>query len=122
MKIAVSATDKGLGANLDPRFGRCQYFVIVEVEEGKIKGHKDIENRSVGVMKGAGIQAAQTIANEGVNVVIAGNFGPNAFQVLSMSGIKIVTTASGTVKEVVEKYLKGELKEIVQPTLGMGRR
>jgi predicted Fe-Mo cluster-binding NifX family protein len=74
---------------------------------------------------GAGIKIAQTIANEGVKVVITGNVGPNAFEVLSAAGIEIVTGAFGTVREVVEKFKRGELKRTGAATVGghfgMGR-
>lgn len=86
-----------------------------------------VPNMAAGAMSGAGIQAAQTVANRGVKVLITGNVGPNAFQALSAAGIKIVTGAFGTVKEVIEKYKRGELKETNMPTvrghfgMGMGR-
>ena len=120
MRIAVSATDKNLDANVDPRFGRSPYFIIVETGENKIKSHEIIENKSVQAMRGAGIQAAQTVANKGVNVVICGSIGPNAFNVLSSTGIKIITGVSCSVREAVEKYLKGELKEVSRATIGFG--
>jgi len=76
-----------------------------------------IPNIASGAMGGAGIQAAQNIASRGVKVLITGNVGPNAFQALSAAGIKIVTGAFGTVREVVEKYKRGELKETSTPTV-----
>jgi len=122
MKICVSAVANSLDAQLDPRFGRCPYFVIVDSESMQFE---DIPNRASGATGGAGIQAAQIIANKGVKVVITGNVGPNAFQALSSAGIKIVTGAFGTVREAVEKYKKGELGETGAPTVGghfgMGR-
>lgn len=122
MKICVSAVANSLDARLDPRFGRCPYFVIVDSESMQFEA---IPNMASGAMGGAGIQAAQTIANKGVKVVITGNVGPNAFQALSASGIKIVTGAFGTVREAVEKYKRGELRETGAPTVGghfgMGR-
>ena len=120
MKIAVTATHRSLDADVDPRFGRCMCFVIVETEGNEIKDHKEISNEAIQASRGAGIQAAQTIANEGVDVVITGNIGPNAFNVLSQTGIKIVTGVSGKVSEAVKKYLKGELKETKQPTVNFG--
>jgi predicted Fe-Mo cluster-binding NifX family protein len=84
-----------------------------------------IPNMASGATGGAGIQAAQTIASKGAKVLITGNVGPNAFQALSVAGIKIVTGAFGTVREVVEKYKRGELSETSAPTVGghfgMGR-
>jgi predicted Fe-Mo cluster-binding NifX family protein len=69
-------------------------------------------------MGGAGIQAAQTLTKKGVDVLITGNVGPNAFQVLKSAGVKMVVGVNGTVREVVEKYKRGELKETGAPTVG----
>jgi predicted Fe-Mo cluster-binding NifX family protein len=122
MKICVSAESNSLDSPIDPRFGRCPYFVIVESEKMQFEV---IQNMASGATGGAGIQAAQTIASKGSKVLITGNVGPNAFQALSAAGIKIVTGASGTVREVVEKYKRGELRETGAPTVGghfgMGR-
>ena len=115
MKICVSAVANSLDAQLDPRFGRCPYFVIVDLESMQFEA---IPNNASGAMGGAGIQAAQTIAGKGVTVLITGNVGPNAFQALSTAGIKIVTGAFGTVRESVEKFKRGELREIGAPTVG----
>ena len=115
MKICVSAVANGLDAQLDPRFGRCPYFVIVDLESMQFEA---IPNDASGAMGGAGIQAAQTIAGKGVTVLITGNVGPNAFQALSAAGIKIVTGAFGTVRESVEKFKRGELRETGAPTVG----
>jgi len=120
MKIAVSASGDNLDSNVDQRFGRCPYFIILETEGNEIKSHKVINNQATEAMRGAGIQAAQTVANKGAEVVITGNIGPNAFNVLSQTGIKVVTGVSGKVGEVVKKYLNGELKETTQPTVGFG--
>jgi predicted Fe-Mo cluster-binding NifX family protein len=122
MNICVSAYSGSLDAEVDSRFGRCAYFVIVDSETMEFNA---ISNDSTGAAHGAGIQAAQTVANMGVEVVITGNVGPNAYSVLSAAGIKIVTGVSGTVREAVEKYKKGQLEEVSNPTVGghfgMGR-
>jgi len=88
MKIAVSATAGSLDAIVDPRFGRCAYFVIVEVEKNEIKNAEAVQNPAATAIGGAGIQAAQLIASKGAKVLISGNIGPNAFSVLSGTGIK----------------------------------
>jgi predicted Fe-Mo cluster-binding NifX family protein len=125
VKIAVSAMADNMDAQVDPRFGRCAYFVIAEIEGNEVKGHKVIKNTGVQASRGAGITAGQIIANEGVEAVITGNVGPNAFNVLSQTGIKIYTGVVGvTVKSAIEKYLKGELKETdaaTGPVFGGGR-
>lgn len=115
MKIGIPASSDTLEADVDPRFGRCQYFLIVDSDSMDFTA---VPNDSINASHGAGIQAAQIIANMGVDVVITGNVGPNAFNVLFASGIKIVTGASGSVKAVVEKFKSGQLKEVKNPTVG----
>lgn len=123
MKIGVTSTGKDLNAQVDPRFGRCQYFLIIDSET---MNFEIIPNESAMASGGAGIQAAQMIAKTGTKVVLTGNVGPNAFQTLSAAGVKVVTGVDGTVKEAVEKYKKGELKETdsasVNSHFGMGGR
>jgi predicted Fe-Mo cluster-binding NifX family protein len=115
MKICVSSTANSLDAPVDLRFGRCPYFIIVDLETMQFEA---IPNMASGAMGGAGIQAAQIIASKGAKVVITGNVGPNAFQALSAAGIKIITGVYGTVREVVEKYKRGELKEMNASAVG----
>jgi len=121
MKVAVSSTSGSLEAQVDPRFGRCPYFIIVDTETME---YEAIQNISAGAMSGAGIQAAQMVADKGVGAVITGNVGPNAFQVLSSAGIRIFIGAYGTVREAVERFKRGELQEALAPGpmgMGMGR-
>ena len=123
MKITVSATEGSLNADIDMRFGRCPYYIIFEIEENKIKGHEILKNIADQEMRGAGITAAQIVVNKETNIVITGNVGPKSFSVLSASGIKIISGVNGNVKDAVEKYLRGELKESKKsmPGFGMGR-
>jgi len=107
MKICISSTGEGLNAQVDPRFGRCSYFLIVDTGT---MNFETISNESAMTSGGAGIQAAQAVAKAGVEAVVTGNVGPNAFQTLSAAGIKVFTGANGTIKDVIEKYKKGELK------------
>ncbi|MCW4047534.1 MAG: NifB/NifX family molybdenum-iron cluster-binding protein [Candidatus Bathyarchaeota archaeon] len=120
--MCVSATSNNLDAQLDPRFGRCAYLVIVDSETLR---YEATPNAAAATTGGAGIQAAQAIANKGVKLLITGNVGPNAFSALSAAGIEIVTSPSGTVREVIEKFKKGELQSTRAPTVGghfgMGR-
>jgi len=121
LRVAVSAAGPSLDAPVDPRFGRCAYFVIVDTDTMQ---YEIVPNSSLNAPSGAGIQAAQTVASKDIKVLITGHVGPNAFQALSAVGIKIVIGAFGTVKEVIEKYKSGELKETDVPTVrghfGMG--
>ncbi|MCW4018807.1 MAG: NifB/NifX family molybdenum-iron cluster-binding protein [Candidatus Bathyarchaeota archaeon] len=115
MKICLTSTSNSLDAALDPRFGRCAYFIIIDPETAQFEA---VPNSSQDASGGAGIQAAQVIANKGVKVVITGNVGPNAFQALSVAGVEIITGASGVVREVVEQYKRGELTKTDAPTVG----
>ena len=114
MKIGISSTGADLDAQIDPRFGRCSYFLVVDSET---MSFESISNESAMASGGAGIQAAQTVVKAGVQLIITGNVGPNAFQTLSAAGIKVFT-GSGSVKEAVEQYKKGKLKEIETASVG----
>ncbi len=117
VKIAIPSVGEDLDAQIDPRFGRCQYFLILN-EKGELL--KSIPNQGCGAMRGAGTNAAQLVADQRINVVIAGNVGPNAYGLLNASGIKIFAGAAGmTVKKAFDAYKKGKLKE-VEPSTGYG--
>jgi predicted Fe-Mo cluster-binding NifX family protein len=122
MKIAVSATAPDLSAKVDPRFGRCSYFVIVDADSMEFEG---IENNSASAGGGAGIAAAQLIAGKEVAVVLTGNCGPNAFDVLNAAGIQVMTGVTGTIEEAVKKYQAGEYNAISEANVsshsGMGK-
>lgn len=103
MKIAVSAKGGSLYAQMEERFGRCQYFIIVDSETMKFTA---LQNPNINVMGGAGPAAAKKIAEYGAHVLLTGNVGSNARQALQAAGIAVVTQVAGTVKEAVEKYLE----------------
>jgi predicted Fe-Mo cluster-binding NifX family protein len=121
MKIAISSTGKDLHSQIDPRFGRCQYFVFVDPETMEFEA---LENEGLMASGGAGVQAAQSVVQKGVNAVITGNLGPNAASALSASGIKVYLVTGGTVKDVIGSYKTGSLREAsgatVSPHFGMG--
>jgi len=115
MRIAVSATAPGLDADVDPRFGRCQYFIIVDPQSMEFE---TLENSSAMAAGGAGISTAQMIASKGVEFVLTGNCGPNAYQTLSAAGIQVITGVSGRIKDAVEAYNTGRLQPSTQPNVG----
>ena len=114
MKIVVSSTSNDLAGQLDPRFGRCAYLIIVDSETMQFEA---IPNAAANSGGGAGIQTAQLIADKGAKVVITGNVGPNAFRALSAAGIEIITGAVGIIQEVVEKFKQGEYNRTGAPTV-----
>ncbi|MFW6140202.1 MAG: NifB/NifX family molybdenum-iron cluster-binding protein [Acidobacteriota bacterium] len=122
MKIAVTATKPDLSAQVDPRFGRSPYFIIVDSET---MDFEVIENSSAGAASGAGIQAAQLVANKGIELILTGSCGPNAFQTFQAAGVKIIVGVSGTIKQAVQQYKSGNLNQTAQanvpPHFGMGR-
>ncbi len=115
MKIGVTSKGRDLNADVDPRLGRCSYFIIADPETMEFEA---ISNESAAASGGAGVQTAQMLARAGVDAVITGNAGPNAFQTLQAAGVKVITGANGTVKEAIEKYKKGELKETGEANVG----
>jgi predicted Fe-Mo cluster-binding NifX family protein len=121
MKIAISSTGKDLDCQIDPRFGRCQYFIFVNPETMEFEVS---ENAGLMASGGAGVQAAQLITQKGATALITGNLGPNAASALSASGMKVYLVSEGTVKEVIEAYQSGTLQEASGPTVpshfGMG--
>ncbi len=114
MKVAVSAVDASLDSEVDPRFGRCQYFVIVDLETLQFEA---VANSSSAASGGAGIAAAQMIAGKGVKAVLTGNCGPNAYQVLSSSGIEVVTGVSGKIRDAIQDYKRGKHQASSQPNV-----
>ena len=115
MKICITSEGKTLDSRVDPRFGRCQYFIIVETDTLEFEA---IQNPNIEAMGGAGIQSAQLVASKKVKAVLTGNVGPNAFQTLSTAGIDIYTGVSGSIKEAIEAYKSGKLKKTESPNVG----
>lgn len=106
-KICVSATGSSIDSQIDPRFGRCAYFIITDTDT---MDYQHMPNAAYESPHGAGIQAAQVVANQNVQAVITGMVGPNAYRVLSAAGIEIITGVSGTVRDAIQRYKTGQLR------------
>lgn len=126
MKIAVSSMGKELVSMMDVRFGRCNYFIVYDTEGGEVKV---LENRGQGSGGGAGIASAQQIIDEDVELVITGNMGPNAFNLLKNSDIKVYRCPSLTVERALQLFKEGKLNELIEAGpahagmgMGVGRR
>ncbi|AKJ63402.1 NifB/NifX family molybdenum-iron cluster-binding protein [Kiritimatiella glycovorans] len=115
MKVAVTARGPGLDDAVDPRFGRCPYFVIVETDTMTAE---TVENPNAALGGGAGIQSAQAMADQGARAVLTGNCGPNAHRTLQAAEIEVFVGASGTVREAVESYRNGTLNAATSPNVG----
>ena len=113
MRIVISSDGDTIENNVDMRFGRCRYFLIVDIEDGEIIDVKSVENEGAVMGHGAGIKAAQQAGNLNPDKIITGNLGPNAFNVLSQLNISAYM-GSGTVKDSIQKLLEGKLERISQ--------
>ena len=114
MKIAVTSTGNTLDSPIDPRFGRCQFFVLVDPETMEFEAD---ENQAMMAAGGAGPQAAQFIVNKGAEAVITGNVGPNAASSLAAASIKVYVGATGTVRETISLFKNGQLQEVSEATV-----
>lgn len=110
MRILVATNLGGLDDMVSPVFARCQTFTLIETDGKEIKDAKVIPNQFINAVHGAGIQVGQYLISQGINVAIAGNFGPNVSSILMQSGIETIS-AQGKVRDVVEKYLNGEIRQ-----------
>ncbi len=115
MKICITSEGDNLDAQVDPRFGRCQYFIIVDADTLEFEA---VQNPSLSAMGGAGVVSGQLMAEKQVKSVLTGNVGPNAFHTLQAGGIGVITGVSGSIKEAIEKYKNGELKPTDNPSVG----
>lgn len=107
MKIAVTSSGETLDSQLDPRFGRAAYILIVETETLEFESFDNQENKNA--FKGAGIQAAAMVSNSGATVLLTGFCGPNAFKTLETAGVKVVNDQTGRVIDAVQKFKQGDV-------------
>ncbi len=115
MRIAVTSTGADLDSDIDPRFGRAQYILILD-QDGTLIEAVDNSQR-VNALSGAGIQAGKILADQKVDILLTGNCGPNAFKTLQAAGIKVGVEQSGTVKQALERLNKGEVTFSTEPNV-----
>ncbi len=109
MKVAISASRGDINAPVDPRFGRCPYYVFIDTETNAAE---IVQNQAAMAGGGAGIQAAQSVVERDAAAVITGNVGPNAFQVFDAAGVTIYTAANMTVSQAVDALKAGNLPQV----------
>lgn len=112
-RLAFTCSGDSPDSPLDPRFGRCAYFVIYDERTGS---WETVENGARALGNGAGIQAAQDLASRGITGVVTGDVGPNAYRVLSAAGIRVFVDSHGTPRSALAEYMEGKLKEACGPT------
>jgi predicted Fe-Mo cluster-binding NifX family protein len=112
MKIAITSEGKNLESLVDPRFGRAKHFAIANIDTGECSFHDNEKN--LNAPQGAGIQAAQAVAQLGAEAVLTGHVGPKAFATLDAAKVKVYTGISGTVKAAIEQYKSGGLTPTTQ--------
>ncbi len=114
MKVCITSRGDSLESEIDPRFGRCEYFVFLDTESSDMEA---IKNPNIISSGGAGIQSGQLVAGKQVNAVLTGNVGPNAWQTLRAAGIEVIIGVSGTVGQAWEKFKNKELKPVKGPSV-----
>jgi len=105
MKIAVSSQGTGLDSQVDPRFGRAAYILIIDTISSGVEVLDNSEN--LNAFKGAGIQAAAMVGDNGAEVLLTGYCGPNAFKTLEAAGVKVANDVTGTVGDAVNAFNEG---------------
>jgi predicted Fe-Mo cluster-binding NifX family protein len=108
MKIAVTSKGKDLDSEVDPRFGRAAYILIVDTDSFEFEALDNSEN--VNAFKGAGIHAAVMVSDKNAEVLLTGFCGPNAFKTVNAAKIKVVSDVSGTVRDAVNAFKDGKCK------------
>lgn len=108
MIVAITAKGTHLSDEVDPRFGRAPYILLVDTETMKYEVLDNSAN--VNAFKGAGIQAATMVADKGAKVLLTGYCGPNAFTTIQAAGMKVVSDVTGTVEEAVKKFQSGNVQ------------
>ncbi len=111
-KICVTSAGPTLESTVDPRFGRCAYFIIVDSESLAFEA---VPNDAARASGGAGVRAAQIVAGYSVEAILTGSVGPNAFPALEGAGIKILVGTSGTVKDAIDSYSSDSLETLATP-------
>lgn len=107
MKIAVTSTGKLLESEVDPRFGRARYILIVDTDTLDFEAVDNSGNANA--FKGAGIGAAAMVSDKGAEVLMTGYCGPKAFLTLDAAGVKVVSDISGKVMDAVSAYKNGKV-------------
>lgn len=119
MYVAISAEDQNLHARLDPHFGRCRYFLLIDSDSMQLEV---FENDRTEFSPGTGIQTAELLVSNGVDAVITGMCGPMTAQMLTAAGVDLYLGQAGTVKDVLMRFKQGKLSTVGGVNTGSKRR
>ncbi len=100
-RICFTAQGESIEDEIDPRFGRAAFYLIYDP---KTKTMESLENPNKNLMQGVGPKSVQFLSENNVDVLFTGQIGPNAQRVLQASKIKVISGASGKIKNLLEKY------------------
>lgn len=118
MKIAVSASGQDLDAQIDQRFGRCDYFLIIDTDTMDTKAFPNDHNSQT---SGAGVQAAGFVIDKGARAVLTGSCGPKAMDVFDAQNIPVYTGHAGNVRQAVEAFKNAPSDTSGSPSTGQGQ-
>lgn len=100
MLIAVSSKGVTLNSQVDERFGRAEYFIIYDT---KTNCFETLDNKTnAKSSQGVGIKSVELLSSKNIDLVISGNFGPQAFNALKTAGIKAALWSNGKVSESID--------------------
>lgn len=105
MIIAVSASDASLSSMVNPRFGRCTQFIVMDTSK---HNHHILQNTAADGPGGAGVEAVRLLVDQGVEAVVSGYIGPHAMQALKANGITVYTDLNGTVANAITSVVEGK--------------
>lgn len=105
MKLAITSKGPDLNSEVDPRFGRASYIIIVDPDTLEFEAIDNQEN--INALKGAGIKAATMISDKKADYLFTGFCGPNAIKTLNAANIKVAVEIGGSVQEAVELFKSG---------------
>jgi predicted Fe-Mo cluster-binding NifX family protein len=114
VKVAITSSGPTLDSQVDPRFGRAQYLLIVDTETLDVEA---VGNPNVAAGGGAGVQAAQLVVSKGAEAVLTGNCGPNAYRTLSAADVEVYAGVSGPVRAAVEAFKGGQFSPLSGPSV-----
>jgi predicted Fe-Mo cluster-binding NifX family protein len=120
MRVAVTAQGADLSSQVDPRFGRARYLIVIDTETGKFNVLDN--SRNLNAVQGAGIQTVKDVVNAGANAILTGQAGPKAREALESAQLQMFLGASGTVEEALKELQSGRLKSVSRRWSPKGRR